>query len=91
MARIKFNPSRAGKLIVDVWENPLLRVRLLENPKRILKRYGVRVQSRHRIIVHEDTEVTVHVVIPRRPGKIDRSDAYLRRLGNGFLDGCGDG
>lgn len=91
MARLSFDPIALGKLIAAVWDDPVLRVRLLSNPKEVLAGAGVRIGDNRRVVVVEDTEVTVHVVIPKRPdGPVPQDQQYLVQLGCGILDGCSE-
>jgi hypothetical protein len=89
MARLPYDPVRLGRLIADVWDEPELKSELLKRPEEVLERAGVRVGG-NRIKVHEDTESTIHIVIPRRPPSPVLNEEYLREIGNGMLMGCGD-
>jgi hypothetical protein len=88
MARLAYDPIRLGRLIADVWDNPDLRYQLLTDPRKTLRAAGVQIGKTQRIVVHEDTESTVNIVLPRRPQQFERTDEYLRSVANGLLDGC---
>ena len=92
MARLAYDPLRLGQLIARVWQDPQMRYRLLTQPRETLAEAGVQVGDTNRIVVHEDTEGTINIVIPRRPPDVMLQDEeYLRSVGRGLLDGCGDG
>jgi hypothetical protein len=90
MARLPYDPLTLGKLIARVWDDPALRVELIENPGKILGQAGVKVGPNRRVVVHEDTEATINIVIPQRPAGSNFTDDYLRTVGHGMLAGCGD-
>jgi len=88
MARLSYNPLQLGRLIADVWANASHRYALLTQPVTVLTAAGVDVPANHVVVVHEDTESTTHIVIPRRPAQLKLDDDYLTHVGNGMLDGC---
>jgi hypothetical protein len=91
MARMPYDSLELGKLIARAWADPRVRVRLLTNPKEMLEEAGVHVGD-HRIIMHEDTEVTTHIVLRRRPEPfVTLGDADLMRIGSHLMNGSSEG
>ncbi len=82
--------TKLGELIVDAWEDPAKRLELLSDPKGKLQACGEDV-SLIQVIVHEDTESTVHLVLPKKPDGYDSQTErrpFIAKLGAIVIAGC---
>ena len=68
--------GNVGKVIAKAWASPEYHSRLHSEPHAVLAEAGIHVPEGKRVKVLQDTDDTVHVVIPRRPKHI--SDEQLR-------------
>ena len=81
--------AQLGKLMVQVWKDPAARMELLRNPEATLKANGVKIDlATQRVIVHEDTPSTVHLIIPVEPDSDYDVGAYEDLLGRVIVAGC---
>ncbi len=83
------------QIIYKAMTDPNFRQRLLSNPKTVLeKEMGVTLPTTVNIQVHEETETTVHLVLPAAQQVSvmqDLSDEELEQVAGGASpnDGCG--
>lgn len=69
------------ELIARAWKDREFKKRLLANPKSVLKEFGCNIPENVKIQFHENTNDTVHYVLPRSPARTrELSDAELERL-----------
>ena len=82
--------QKLGELVVQCWTDPEVRLQLLKHPEETLAAHGVDIDpTKVRVVVHEDTDTTVHIVLPKR--RVDPKDIrndYIQYLGTVLLGGC---
>ena len=85
---------KMGKLIADAWRFPAIRKKLLENPEKAMTDAGITIPDidQIRIVAIEDTQSTVHLVLPVRPNSVTstdmKEDAFLKELGTKIFAAC---
>jgi hypothetical protein len=62
--------KKMGKVIAHSWADAGYLKRLHANPHQVLAEAGLDVPPHHKVKVLEDTDDTLHFVIPRRPGHL---------------------
>ena len=63
------NRKKLGKVIARAWVDKEYHARLLKDPHAVLTEAGVHVKGK--VHVHENTDSDVHLVLPKRPAKLD--------------------
>ncbi len=53
-----------AKIVAQAWADPEFKARLLANPAQVLKDEGVEVRSGTTLRVIENTDTTIHLVLP---------------------------
>lgn len=62
--------KKMGKVIAHAWSDETYRKRLHSHPHAVLTEAGLTVSPSHKIKVFEDTDDTLHFVVPRRPAHL---------------------
>ena len=62
--------TKVAKVIARAWGDESYRKRLHSHPHETLAEAGLHVPATHQVKVMEDTDDTIHVVIPKRPAHI---------------------
>lgn len=56
-----------GKVIAKAWSDENFKQQLMQNPRGTLETYGIKIQEKVQIKMHENTPSTFHIVIPTKP------------------------
>lgn len=79
-------------LVADAWADPELKQRLVKEPKTVLKERGISPPPGKQFKVVEETEDTVHLIIPPKPEEEELSEEQLEAVaGGGSCCGGGGG
>lgn len=71
------------EIILALWDDPTLKQALLENPEETLSKLEFKVSNNQCVKIHENTESTLHLVIPKKP-QTELSDEVLSHVVAGF-------
>lgn len=71
------------KIILALWDEPDLKQSLLENPEETLSKLGFKTPHNQSVKVHENTQNTLHLVIPQKP-EGELTDEVLSHIVAGF-------
>ena len=75
------------ELFADCWRDDALKARLMNVPKDVLAERGISIPDNVTVHVVENTDSTLHVVIPRTPADAPSlSDAELSNAAAGCQD-----
>jgi len=84
----KENGKQWAKIVAKCWQDPHFKERLLKNPSAALKQEGIALPNIH-VEIHENTEKTLHLVIPQKPAKtLSEEDLYHYAGGGGEFCHC---
>ena len=72
-----------GQVVAHAWSDDGFKQRLMDDPATVLQEQGLTVPAGKQVRVVEDTEETVHVVLPARPTEL--SDEQLDQAAGGDL------
>lgn len=75
------------KMIGKAWANKSYKDRLKENPVAVLAEEGMKLPPGTKVVVLEDTENTVHVVIPAHP-TTGEGEVSLEELATAYGGNC---
>jgi hypothetical protein len=75
-------------LVADMWADPGLKRRLMEDPASVLRERGIQTSGKQIKIV-EDTDKIEHLVIPSKPSGGELSEEELQSVAGGHCGGCG--
>jgi len=90
----KADSLKMGKLIAKAWVYPTIRKKLLENPEKTMIEAKIKIPNADqiRIVAHEDTKSTIHLVLPLRPDDVTGADLktndFLLELGTKIFGSC---
>lgn len=70
-----------GQVVAQAWSDDAYRQRLISDPAAALEAQGMAVPAGKQIRIIEDTDDTVHVVLPARPTEL--SDEELDQAAGG--------
>lgn len=95
MARIRGGGASVlqeiGRAVAAAVTDPVARKQLLTNPEDVLTKAGIAPAdlASKRLVVHEDSATTMHIVIPHEldPKRVGDAD-YLEELGRATLAQC---
>ena len=59
-----------SRLIARAWRDEEFHKKLVSDPRGAMEDLGIKIPDDVEIQVHEETERTLHLVIPRRPEKL---------------------
>ena len=79
--------DKLEKIIEKAWKDEAFKEKLKKDPKAALAELNVAPPDDLNIQVHEDTEKTMHLVIPRDPSKSQLRDEDLDAVSGG-IDWC---
>ncbi len=86
--------KKMGKLIVEAWRYGRKRKALLENPEKVMVEAGITIPAVEatRIVALEDTQTTIHLVLPVRPRELTvaemGTDDFHLELGTKIFAAC---
>ena len=83
VAHGKEQRSRWSQLIADVWDDTVLRKRLLADPKSVLKERGIDTQDGVELKVLENSPSCTYLTIPLAPGPSELSEDDLVQVAGG--------
>lgn len=72
-----------SKIIRKIWDDPTQKEALLQDPRAVLKENGIEIPENIQIHLHENTENSLHFVLPQKPTK-ELSDEFLSHIVAGF-------
>jgi hypothetical protein len=72
-----------AKVVTKAWSDPEYKARLMSDPKAVLAEAGVDVTEGVEIEVHEDTDTTMHLVLPVSPAGETLSEQALEQIAGG--------
>ena len=70
-------------IIREIWDDPAQKEVLLQNPRAVLTQHGLSFPESQEIKVHENTDQTLHFVLPKKPPK-ELPDEILSHIVAGF-------
>ncbi len=76
-----------AKVVTKAWSDPEYKARLKADPKATLAEAGVDVKEDIEIVVHENTDTTIHVVLPASPAGETLSEQDLEQIAGGPSSG----
>jgi hypothetical protein len=76
-----------AKVVTKAWSDPEYKARLMSDPKAVLAEAGVDVTEGVEIEVHEDTDTTMHMVLPASPAGETLSEQDLEQIAGGASSG----
>ena len=85
MAQMQDQQERAtgwAEIVAQTWQNPPFRQRVLTDPSSVLRERGIELPAGVQVRVVEDTDETIHLVLPPPPGEL--SDEQLDELAGGL-------
>ena len=71
------------KIILALMDDPNLKHLLLQHPEETLLKLGFKVPDNQKVKIHENSEETLHLVIPQKPKK-ELTDQMLSDIVAGF-------
>jgi len=80
--------------MAKAWVHPTIRKKLLENPEKTMIEAKIKIPNvdQIRIVALEDTNSTIHLVLPVRPDKVTSADLrtndFLQELGTKMFASC---
>ncbi len=81
-------PNEYAKVVTKAWSDPEYKARLMSDPKAVLAEAGVDVKQGIEIEVHENTDTTIHVVLPASPAGETLSEQDLDQIAGGASSGA---
>jgi hypothetical protein len=77
-------PNEVLETIIETaWKDGAFKEKLLKDPRAALAQMNLVVPATLKIVVHEESADTVHLVLPRDPSKTALSDADLDAVAGG--------
>ena len=74
-----------GKVAAAVWQDESLKKRFIEQPKQVLKDYGIEAPADTELAVVENTKDKKYIVLPEPPSEDELGDEYLDAVAGGML------
>ena len=66
---IKEHDKKMAKLIARAWSDESFKEKFISNPRPVLKEYDIFVPAGVEVKVVEQTDATMHIVLPLKPGE----------------------
>jgi ribosomal protein S7 len=61
-----------AKVVAKAWADPAFHKKLKKDPKGVLAEAGLEFPPRAKVVLHENSKTTYHVVVPMKPeGNLD--------------------
>ena len=74
------------KILLAIWDDPNLKHSLLNHPEETLSKLGFKPPHNQSVKIHENTQDTLHLVIPQKPDT-QLTDEALAHIVAGFNNG----
>ncbi|MFH1725905.1 MAG: NHLP leader peptide family RiPP precursor [Elusimicrobiota bacterium] len=71
-----------GKIVTECWRDEAFKKRFVSDPAAVLKERGVRIEEGVAVKVVQDTDKTVHLVLPPKPAG-ELSEEQLEKVAGG--------
>ena len=80
-----------GKLAAAVWQDESLKKRFIDEPKQVLKEYGIDAPADMELAVVENTKDKTYIVLPEPPSEEGLTDEQLEGLAATGVASSADG
>ncbi len=78
-----------GQVVAQAWSDDSYKQRLLADPAAVMAEQGLTPPASKQIRVLEDTDDTLHVVLPAKPGELSDEELDQAAGGGAYIAFCG--
>jgi nitrile hydratase alpha subunit len=69
-----------AQIVGEAWADDAFKRRLLANPTEVMREYGLDIPPGMRVVMHENTADTRHVVLPAKPDAFEARGNVLAAI-----------
>ena len=86
----RFQEKQWGQIVARAWADEDFKAQLVENPKTIMREYGLELSPDVRVVLVEDTAEVRHFILPPSPtGDLSEEELSPVAGADSFSGGCG--
>lgn len=87
--RFEEEAKKYAKILAKVWSDDAYLATFKADPRKVLQEHGIEVPADRQIVVVEDTEATLHLVVPPKPAGLEQLSEDDLESAAGGRCGCG--